>query len=90
MTHDVANKQIKWQFIKSLEPARIVHVRETALVTKINVFAQVTVRLHTQQVNNNHKESFFVRLVFDIIIIIKYFYFYHNYYCYFLSMSILK
>nr|CAG4641194.1 EOG090X0DDP [Eulimnadia texana] len=40
---------IRWQFLKSLEPPRVVHVRCTDVVTKDNVFAQVTVRFHTQQ-----------------------------------------
>ncbi|XP_076231377.1 mitochondrial ribosomal protein L45 [Calliopsis andreniformis] len=50
MIHNVKNKTIHWKFLESLEPARIVHARCTYLITKQNVFAQVTVRFHTQQI----------------------------------------
>lgn len=43
------NVTMRWRFIKSLEPPRVVHARETHLITKENIFAQVTVRMHTQQ-----------------------------------------
>ncbi|KAL7287603.1 hypothetical protein TKK_0018250 [Trichogramma kaykai] len=46
---NMENKQIQWKFIKSLEPARIVHARCTTMLTDTNVFAQVTCRFHTQQ-----------------------------------------
>lgn len=36
--------------MKSLEPPRLVHARCTELITKENVFGQVTVRFHTQQI----------------------------------------
>lgn len=36
--------------MKSLEPPRLVHARCTDLITKENVFSQVTVRFHTQQI----------------------------------------
>nr|CAG4647392.1 EOG090X0DDP [Megafenestra aurita]SVE92647.1 EOG090X0DDP [Megafenestra aurita] len=49
MTHDIRFCTIRWQFLKSLEPPRIVHARCTDIVTKENVFSQVTVRFHTQQ-----------------------------------------
>lgn len=42
-------KTIHWEFLNSLEPPRVVQVRCTDLVTKENVFGQVTVRFHTQQ-----------------------------------------
>ena len=50
MMQNVRNKTVRWQLLKSLEPPRVVHVRHTDLLNKENVFAQVTVRLHTQQV----------------------------------------
>jgi len=43
-------KIVKWDFIESLEPARVVHARHTSLITKDNFFAQITVRFHTKQV----------------------------------------
>lgn len=49
MLYNIDNKIIKWNFVKSLEPARVVHARCTNLITETNIFAQVTVRFHTQQ-----------------------------------------
>nr|CAG4645107.1 EOG090X0DDP [Leptodora kindtii] len=49
MTDGLRFSTLRWQFIKSLEPPRVVHARCTDVVTKENVFAQVTVRFHTQQ-----------------------------------------
>lgn len=49
MMHNALNKTIRWKFIKSLEPPRVVHARCTDVITKENIFAQVTVRFHTQQ-----------------------------------------
>ena len=46
---NLENKRIIWRFLKSLEPARIVHARTTTLISDTNVFAQVTVRFHSQQ-----------------------------------------
>lgn len=43
------NVTIRWKFLKSIEPPRVVHVRQTHLISKENLFAQVTVRMHTQQ-----------------------------------------
>ncbi|KAK3890740.1 hypothetical protein Pcinc_005314 [Petrolisthes cinctipes] len=50
VVHEVKHKTVRWQFVKSLEPPRVVHVRCTNMITKENVFAQVTVRFHTQQI----------------------------------------
>ena len=44
------NRTLRWQFIKSLEPPQVVHARTTDVITKENIFAQVTVRFHTMQV----------------------------------------
>lgn len=43
------NVTLRWRFIKSIEPPRTVHARQTHLIVKDNIFAQVTVRMHTQQ-----------------------------------------
>ncbi|KAL6446370.1 hypothetical protein ACFW04_001152 [Cataglyphis niger] len=48
--HNMMDKTIHWKFLESLEPARIVHARTTDVITKENVFAQLTVRFHTQQI----------------------------------------
>lgn len=50
MTYNMMNKTIHWKFLESLEPARLVHARTTDMISKENVFAQLTVRFHTQQV----------------------------------------
>lgn len=50
MMHNVRDKTIHWKFLKSLEPPRVVHARCTDIVTKENIFGQVTVRFHTQQI----------------------------------------
>lgn len=47
--HNIERKTIHWKYIKDIELPRIVHARHTEVVTKENIFAQVTVRLHTQQ-----------------------------------------
>lgn len=44
------DKTVRWKFIESLQLPRTVHVRCTDVITKDNVFAQITVRFHTQQV----------------------------------------
>lgn len=49
IVHNVENKTIHWQFVKSLEPPRVVHARCTDVISKDNIFGQVTVRFHTQQ-----------------------------------------
>lgn len=46
---NVKNKTIVWNLIQLLEPPRIVQVRMHDMLTKENSFAQVTVRLHSQQ-----------------------------------------
>jgi len=50
ITHNMMDKTIHWKFLESLEPARLVHARTTDVITKENVFAQLTVRFHTQQI----------------------------------------
>ncbi|GFT25130.1 probable 39S ribosomal protein L45, mitochondrial [Nephila pilipes] len=50
MFENVKNKTIVWKFIQQLEHPRIVHIRTTDLGSKDNIFAQITVRLHTQQI----------------------------------------
>ncbi|XP_050341089.1 probable 39S ribosomal protein L45, mitochondrial [Bactrocera neohumeralis] len=49
MMHNVRDKTIHWRFLQSLEPPRLVHARVTDIVSKENLYAQVTVRFHTQQ-----------------------------------------
>ncbi|GAB0088615.1 Probable 39S ribosomal protein L45, mitochondrial [Sergentomyia squamirostris] len=48
--HNIHGKTIHWKFLKSLDYPRVVHARCTDMITKDNIFAQVTVRFHTQQI----------------------------------------
>lgn len=47
--HNIDNKTIHWKYIKDVELPRIAHARHTNVITDDNIFAQVTVRFHTQQ-----------------------------------------
>ncbi|CAG4985557.1 unnamed protein product [Colias eurytheme] len=47
--HNTNGKTIRWKFLESLEPPRVVHARCTDVVSKENIFGQVTVRFHTRQ-----------------------------------------
>jgi large subunit ribosomal protein L45 len=49
MRDNTQNKTVRWKYIKSLEPPKLLHARCTEMITKQNVFAQITVRFHTQQ-----------------------------------------
>ncbi|KAM3921136.1 large ribosomal subunit protein mL45 [Leptodactylus fuscus] len=42
-------RTIRWSFVESLEPPRIVQVRCPEMVTKGNLYGQVTVRMHSKQ-----------------------------------------
>ncbi|KFQ61602.1 hypothetical protein N334_05281, partial [Pelecanus crispus] len=42
-------KTIRWSFVESLEPPRVVHVRCNSIVNRGNLYGQVTVRMHTRQ-----------------------------------------
>jgi large subunit ribosomal protein L45 len=50
MTHTLTKRTFRWNFIESIEPPRVVHVRTTEMLAKTNLYAQVTVRMHTKQV----------------------------------------
>lgn len=50
MIHNVRDKTIHWKFVQSLEPSRVVQARCTEVISKENIFGQLTVRFHTQQV----------------------------------------
>lgn len=44
------SRKIYWRFIKEIERPRIVHARITAIYEKENLYAQVTVRMHSKQI----------------------------------------
>ncbi|KAB0795662.1 hypothetical protein PPYR_09723 [Photinus pyralis] len=48
--NNIANKTIRWKFLKNIELPRVAHARCTDVITKENIFAQITVRFHSQQV----------------------------------------
>lgn len=48
--HNIENKTLRWKYLKDVELPRIAHARNTEVITPDNIFAQVTVRFHTQQV----------------------------------------
>ncbi|NXC10599.1 RM45 protein, partial [Orthonyx spaldingii] len=43
-------KTIRWRFVESLEPPRVVQVRCESLVNRGNLYGQVTVRMHSRQI----------------------------------------
>lgn len=49
MIHNARDKTIRWKFIKSLELPYVIHARCTDIISKENIFGQVTVRFHSQQ-----------------------------------------
>lgn len=50
MTRGNRYKTISWRFIESLEPPKVVHARCPDMVSKGNLYGQVTVRMHSKQV----------------------------------------
>uniref|UniRef100_A0A5S6QM14 Large ribosomal subunit protein mL45 n=1 Tax=Trichuris muris TaxID=70415 RepID=A0A5S6QM14_TRIMR len=49
MWDELKLKSIRWQFVESIEPARVVQLRTSSVMHEDNIFAQVTVRMHTKQ-----------------------------------------
>ncbi|KAG7232465.1 hypothetical protein INR49_008829, partial [Caranx melampygus] len=49
MTRGNRFKTIRWSFIESLEPPKVVHARCPDMVSKGNLYGQVTVRMHSKQ-----------------------------------------
>ncbi|NXB58565.1 RM45 protein, partial [Struthidea cinerea] len=43
-------KTIRWRFLESLEPPRVVHVRCDSVMNRGNLYGQVTVRMHSRQI----------------------------------------
>lgn len=44
-------RTIRWRFVESLEPPRVVHVRCEGVMNRGNLYGQVTVRMHSRQVS---------------------------------------
>jgi len=49
MIHMARRKTIRWKYLKTLEPPRVIHARHAEIVSKDNMFGQLTVRFHSQQ-----------------------------------------
>lgn len=49
LRHNTLDKTLRWRLLDELEPPRLVHARCTDVVSKENIYAQVTVRFHTRQ-----------------------------------------
>ncbi|NWT20221.1 RM45 protein, partial [Vireo altiloquus] len=43
-------RTIRWRFLESLEPPRVVHVRCEGIMNRGNLYGQVTVRMHSRQI----------------------------------------
>ncbi|NWV29892.1 RM45 protein, partial [Origma solitaria] len=43
-------RTIRWRFLGSLEPPRVVHVRCDSVMNRGNLYGQVTVRMHSRQI----------------------------------------
>ncbi|VDL57909.1 unnamed protein product [Hymenolepis diminuta] len=51
MTAGLKLRTLHWDFVGSLEPPRVVSCRTEEALGKGNVFGQVTIRFHTQQLS---------------------------------------
>lgn len=49
LRHNTLDKTIRWKFLKSIELPYVIHARCTDVISKENIYGQVTVRFHTQQ-----------------------------------------
>jgi large subunit ribosomal protein L45 len=43
-------KTVRWKWIQALEPAEVVQIITREMLSKANICAQITVRMHSQQV----------------------------------------
>lgn len=53
--HNIESTTIHWKYLETIELPRIVHARCTDVISKDNLFGQVTVRFHTKQVKSKLK-----------------------------------
>ncbi|XP_046899851.1 39S ribosomal protein L45, mitochondrial isoform X1 [Hypomesus transpacificus] len=49
MTRANRYKTLRWNFVESLEPPKVVHARCPDMVSKGNLYGQVTIRIHSRQ-----------------------------------------
>lgn len=50
MVWKLERKTLRWAYVSSTEAARVVHVRTTEMLSKENIYAQITVRFRTKQI----------------------------------------
>lgn len=50
MTENMRLKTIRWKWIESLEAPTVIHMITQEMLSKSELFAQVTVRIHSKQV----------------------------------------
>lgn len=61
--HNLRYKTIHWKFLESIEPPKVVHARCTDVVSKENVFGQITCRFFTKQVTLKLKLAITIKVV---------------------------
>jgi len=50
MVHGLESKTMRWKFVESVEPPKVMQIRTDEMITSENMFSQITVRLHTRQI----------------------------------------
>ena len=52
MTKGLSTKTLRWKYIETIEPPRVVKVRAANLLEDNNYYGQVTVKFHSKQVSS--------------------------------------
>jgi len=75
MTWKLEKKSFRWKYLEALEAPRVVHVRTTEMLSKENLYAQVTVRLLTRQVTSLRicLQCFFSSFLNSLLVKIRWF-----------------
>lgn len=50
MFNELKLRSLRWKWIETIEKPKTVHIRANSMLAKDNLFAQVTVRLHSKQI----------------------------------------
>ncbi|CAL1536748.1 unnamed protein product [Lymnaea stagnalis] len=50
MVHGLENKTMHWSIVETVEPTKVVHIRTEEMIAAENLFAQITIRMHTKQI----------------------------------------
>jgi len=64
------SKKLHWRFVKEVDRPRIVHARVASVFDNDNLYAQVTVRMHTEQVRNHvlFKSTIYLKFIFSLVL----------------------